>query len=198
MKELVMTRIGVIAFQGDVSEHIKTMEKVLNDKGSVVPVRHSGIIPECDGLVLPGGESTAISKQLKSSGMRDELKAAAESGTPILATCAGLVLVSREIEGDSRVTPLGLMDIKIGRNAFGSQRESFEADLDIKGFDKPYHAVFIRAPAIVDVGKDVDVLAHFDRFIVAARQRNMICLAFHPELVDDLRFHEMFLKMVEV
>ncbi|MFB3765049.1 MAG: pyridoxal 5'-phosphate synthase glutaminase subunit PdxT [Methanotrichaceae archaeon] len=192
-----MTKIGVIAFQGDVSEHIKAMERALDGKGSVVPVRHADVILECDGLVLPGGESTAISKQMKSSGMRDELKASADAGTPILATCAGLVLVSREIEGDSMVEPLGLMNIKIGRNAFGSQRESFEADLDIKGFDKLYHAVFIRAPAIVDAGKDVDVLAHFDRFIVAARQKNIICLAFHPELVDDMRFHKTFLKMVE-
>ena len=193
-----VTKIGIIAFQGDVSEHIKAMEKALENKGSVVPVRHVSAIPECDGLVLPGGESTAISKQLDSSGMREAILAASKSGMPILATCAGLVLVSREIEGDSRVVPLGLMDIKIGRNAFGPQKESFEADLDIKGFDKPYHAVFIRAPAIVDAGKDVDVLAHCDKFIVAARQKNMICLAFHPELVDDMRFHEMFLKMAEV
>lgn len=193
-----MTRIGIIAIQGDVSEHIRAMERALEEKGSVVPVKHKGIIPECDGLVLPGGESTAISKLLKSSGMRDEVMAAAESGIPILATCAGLVIVSSEIDGDSRVLPLGLMNIKIGRNAFGSQRDSFEADLDIKGFDKPYHAVFIRAPAIVDAGEDVDVLANFNKFIVAARQRNIICLAFHPELVEDIRFHKMFLKMVEV
>lgn len=192
-----MTKIGIIAFQGDVSEHVKAMERALEGKGSVVPVRHIGVIPECDGLVLPGGESTAISKQLDSSGMREEVLAAAESGIPILATCAGLVLVSREIEGDCRVVPMGLMDIKIGRNAFGPQRESFEADLDIKGFDRPYHAVFIRAPAIVDAGKDVDILAHFDKFIVAARQKNVICLAFHPELIDDLRFHKMFLNMTE-
>lgn len=192
-----MTKIGIIAFQGDVSEHVASMERALGGKGSAIPVRHAGIIPECDGLVLPGGESTTISKQLKSSGLREELLAAAEMGKPILATCAGLVIVSKEIDGDSKVAPLGLMDIKIGRNAFGPQRESFEADLDIKGFDKPYHAVFIRAPAIVDAGKDVDVLARFDRFIVAARQKNVICLAFHPELTEDLRFHKMFLKMVE-
>lgn len=192
-----MTKIGIIAFQGDVSEHVVSMERALEGRGSAISVRHAGIIPECDGLVLPGGESTAISKQLKSSGMREELLAAAEQGIPILATCAGLVIVSREIDGDRRVAPLGLMDIEIGRNAFGPQRESFEADLDIKGFDKPYHAVFIRAPAIVDAGKDVDVLARFDRFIVAARQKNVICLAFHPELTDDMRFHKMFLKMVE-
>ncbi len=192
-----MAIIGVIAFQGDVSEHVRAIEKALKGKGSVVPVRHAGVISGCDGLVLPGGESTAISKQLESSGVKDEIKAAAESGVPILATCAGLVLMSSEIEGDSRVDPMGLMDIKIGRNAFGPQKESFEADLIVKGFELPYRAVFIRAPVIVDAGKDVDVLARVNDYVVAARQKNIICLAFHPELTDDMRFHQMFLKMVE-
>jgi len=190
-------RIGVIALQGDVTEHIQAMRIALQGRGEVLEVRKSGLIPGCDGLVLPGGESTAISRQLESSGMTEELKGAASSGVPILATCAGLVLVSREIEGDARIEPLGLMDIKIARNAFGSQRESFEADLRVKGFKEPYRAVFIRAPAIAQVGKDVEVLARADDQIVAARQKNLIGLAFHPELTDDLRFHQIFLKMLE-
>jgi 5'-phosphate synthase pdxT subunit len=196
-----VARIGIVAFQGDVSEHVRAMNSALLGRGSVISVRHAGIVPECDGLVLPGGESTAISKQLEGSGVGDEIKAAAGSGVPIMATCAGLVLVSREIEGElnggPRVKPLGLMDIKIGRNAFGPQKESFEADLDIKGLDKPYRAVFIRAPVIVDVGKGVDVLARIDNHIVAARQGNMMGVAFHPELTDDVRVHRIFLKMVE-
>jgi 5'-phosphate synthase pdxT subunit len=96
-----------------------------------------------------------------------------------------------------RVKPLGLMDTRIGRNAFGPQRESFEADLDVKGFDRPYRAVFIRAPAIVRVGEGVDVLARVGENIVAARQNSIMALAFHPELTDDLRFHDIFLKMLE-
>jgi 5'-phosphate synthase pdxT subunit len=192
-----VARIGIIAFQGDVSEHVRAMENALGGRGSVITIRHAGIVPGCDGIVLPGGESTAISRQLEGSGVGEEIKTAARSGMPIMATCAGLVLVSKEIEGDSRVEPLGLMDIKIGRNAFGPQRESFEADLDVKGLEKPYKAVFIRAPAIVDVGKEVVIMAHIDNMIVAARQGNMMATAFHPELTGDLRLHRIFLEMVE-
>jgi 5'-phosphate synthase pdxT subunit len=192
-----VVKIGVVALQGDVSEHVLAMERALKGRGSVVDIRRAGIVPECDGLVLPGGESTTICRQLESSGIGEEIKRAAKAGVPVMATCAGLVLVSSEIEGDCKVRPLSLMDTKIGRNAFGPQRESFEADLEVKGFDSPYRAVFIRAPAIVDVGKDVDVLAKVNDFVVAARQKNLLCLAFHPELTDDLRFHQIFLKMME-
>jgi len=105
--------------------------------------------------------------------------------------------VSRQIEGESRVKPLGLMDIRIGRNAFGPQRESFEADLEVQGLEQPYRAVFIRAPAIVGVGKGVQVLARVGEAVVAARQKNVLALAFHPELTDDARIHQLFLKMLE-
>ena len=194
-----MARIGVLALQGDVSEHVLAMERAGNGKVQVVEVRKSGQIEECQALVLPGGESTTICRQLESSGLIEELKAAALSGKPILATCAGLVLVSQEVEGDSgsHVKPLGLMDIKISRNAFGPQRESFEADLQIKGLDKPYRAIFIRAPAIAQVGRNVEVLARVGEAVVAARQKNLLALAFHPELTEDPRIHQIFLKMLE-
>jgi 5'-phosphate synthase pdxT subunit len=192
-----VARIGVIALQGDVSEHLQAMEKALQGRGSVEVVRRRGIIPSCDGLVLPGGESTAISRQLQRAGMVQELKDAADAGVPIMATCAGLVLISKEIEGDAKVRPLGLMDIKVARNAFGPQRESFEADLEVKGFDRPYRAVFIRAPAIAEAGDGVEVLARAGRVVVGARQKNLLALAFHPELTDDMRFHKLFQKMLE-
>ena len=192
-----MARIGVLALQGDVSEHVLALERAGNGKVQVVEVRKSGQIEECQALVLPGGESTAIFRQLESSGLTEELKAAALSGKPILATCAGLVLVSREVEGEGRVRPLGLMDIEIIRNAFGPQRESFEADLQIEGLERPYRAVFIRAPAISRVGGDVEVLARVGEAIVAARQKNLLALAFHPELTEDPRVHQIFLKMLE-
>jgi 5'-phosphate synthase pdxT subunit len=194
-----VARIGVLALQGDVSEHVLALGSAGKGKVQVVEVRKSGQIEECAALVLPGGESTTISRQLESSGLTEELKAAARQGKPILATCAGLVLVSQEIEGDSdsRVKPLGLMDIKISRNAFGPQRESFEADLDIKGLDRPYRAVFIRAPAIAQVGRNVEVLARVGEAVVAARQKNLLALAFHPELTEDSRIHQIFLKMLE-
>ena len=192
-----MARIGVLALQGDVSEHVLALERAGKGKVQVVEVRKSGQIEECQALVLPGGESTTICRQLESSGLIEELKAAALSGKPILATCAGLVLVSQEVEGEGRVKPLGLMDIKISRNAFGPQRESFEADLQIKGLDRPYRAVFIRAPAIAQVGRNVEVLARVGEAVVAARQKNLLALAFHPELTEDPRIHQIFLKMLE-
>ncbi len=195
-----MQRIGVLALQGDVSEHIAALERAMRGQGEVVEIRKPGQMEQCQGLVLPGGESTAIFRQLERSGLTEELKAAAISGKPILATCAGLVLVSKEIdgiEGDSRVKPLGLMDIKISRNAFGPQRESFEADLEIVGMERPYRAVFIRAPAISEVGSGVQVLAKVGDAVVAARQKNLLALAFHPELTDDSRVHQIFLKMLE-
>jgi 5'-phosphate synthase pdxT subunit len=185
--------------QGDVSEHVQALERAGGGKVQAVLVRKRGQTEECDALVLPGGESTTICRQLESSGLTEELKAAALSGKPILATCAGLVLVSKEIMGsdDRRVKPLGLMDIKINRNAFGPQKESFEADLQVKGLDKPYRAVFIRAPAIGEVGKGVEVLASIAETVVAARQKNLLVLAFHPELTPDPRIHQIFLKMLE-
>ena len=195
-----MQRIGVLALQGDVSEHIAALERAMRGQGEVVEIRKPGQMEECQGMVLPGGESTAIFRQLERSGLTEELKAAAVSGKPILATCAGLVLVSKEIdgiEGDGRVKPLGLMDIKISRNAFGPQRESFEADLEIVGMERPYRAVFIRAPAIAQVGRGVQILARVGDRVVAARQKNLLALAFHPELTDDSRVHQIFLKMLE-
>ena len=192
-----MPRIGVLALQGDVAEHVLALQRALQKAAEIVEVRKSGQMEECQALVLPGGESTAIFRQLESSGLTEELKAAALSGKPILATCAGLVLVSREVEGEGRVRPLGLMDIEIIRNAFGPQRESFEADLQIEGLERPYRAVFIRAPAISRVGGDVEVLARVGEAVVAARQKNLLALAFHPELTEDPRVHQIFLKMLE-
>ncbi len=194
-----MAKIGVLALQGDVSEHVQALERASEGKHQVIEVRKSGQMEECAALVLPGGESTTICRQLESSGLTGELKAAALFGKPILATCAGLVLISQEIMGNSdrRVKPLGLMDINISRNAFGPQKESFEADLQVKGLDGAYRAIFIRAPAIAQVGSGVEVLARIGDAVVAARQKNLLALAFHPELTQDPRIHQIFLKMLE-
>ena len=191
-----MLKIGVLALQGDVWEHVNALQKI-PERIEVLEVRKPGQMESCSALVLPGGESTTIFQQLNSSGLVGELVAAANSGKPILATCAGLVLISKEIEGDRHVQPLGLMDIKVSRNAFGPQRESFEADLDVVGMDHPYRAVFIRAPAVSEVGGDVQVLARVGKAAVAVREKNLLALAFHPELTDDMRFHQLFLKMLE-
>ena len=191
-----MLKIGVLALQGDIWEHVNALQKI-PERIEVLEVRKPGQMESCSALVLPGGESTTIVQQLNSSGLAGELVAAATSGKPILATCAGLVLISKEIEGDRHVQPLGLMDIKVSRNAFGPQRESFEADLDVVGMDRPYRAVFIRAPAVSEVGGDVQVLARVGKAAVAVREKNLLGLAFHPELTDDMRFHQLFLKMLE-
>lgn len=187
----------MVAFQGDVSEHVHAMEHALGDEGSVVEVRRRGIVPDCDGIVLPGGESTTISRHLARTGVGEEIRAVAESGVPVMATCAGLIVISKEIVEETRFEPLGLLDVRVARNAFGSQRESFEADLDVLGFNSPYRAVFIRAPAIVGWHVDVDVLARIEDMAVAVREENLMGLAFHPELTDDLRFHEIFLDMIK-
>ncbi len=113
-----------------------------------------------------------------------------------MATCAGLIVISKEIVEETRFLPLGLLDVRVTRNAFGSQRESFEADLEVAGFDSPYRGVFIRAPAIVGWGAGVEPLAMIEEVAVAARQENLLGLAFHPELTADLRFHEVFLEMI--
>ena len=191
-----MTCIGVLALQGDVSEHILALQRSAPDL-EVVAARRPGQIEECQALVIPGGESTTIRRQMDSSGITAELVAAARSGMPVLATCAGMVLICREIVGEGRFRPLELMDIAVSRNAFGAQRESFEADLDFKGLDRPYRAVFIRAPLIVAAGPGVEVLARLDEGVVAARQKNLLALAFHPELTDDSRIHRIFLDMLE-
>jgi 5'-phosphate synthase pdxT subunit len=194
------TRIGVIAIQGDVDEHVRAMEKTLaerGEKGEVVKIKHQGIVKSCDALVIPGGESTTIGRLMEREGIFTEIKEAAEGGKPILGTCAGMVVLAEE--GDEEVAKtgqplLGLMKVKVKRNAFGRQKESFEVLLKMSLFDEPVHAVFIRAPAITQAAENVDVLATFNGLIVAAKQRNIIALSFHPELTEDRRIHHYFLE----
>lgn len=191
-------KIGVIALQGNVEEHVDALSRVFN--GEVVSIKHRGIVPSCDAIVIPGGESTTLCRLAWSEGIAQEVIARAKQGMPILGTCAGLILLATGGDDEVRKTGqklLGLMDTVVDRNAFGRQRESFEAPLDmpfIKG--GPFNAVFIRAPAIVSAGEGVEVLAMLEGRIVAARQGNILALAFHPELTDDIRIHEYFLDIV--
>jgi 5'-phosphate synthase pdxT subunit len=191
-------KIGVIALQGNVEEHVDALSRVFN--GDVVSIKHKGIVPSCDAIVIPGGESTTLCRLAWSEGIAQEIIARAKQGMPILGTCAGLILLATGGDDEVRKTGqklLGLMDTVVDRNAFGRQRESFEAPLDmpfIKG--GPFNAVFIRAPAIVSAGEGVEALAMLEGRIVAARQGNILALAFHPELTDDIRIHEYFLDIV--
>lgn len=184
---------GVVAVQGDVSEHARAIERAAAAHGhetEVVEIRQSGLVPDCDVLLVPGGESTTISRLVHREGIADEIRAHVGAGRPLLATCAGLILVSSD-SGDDRVETLDLLDVTVERNAFGRQRDSFEAPLAVTGFDEPFHAVFIRAPAIESVGDGVAVLARWDDRPVAVRQGPVVGTAFHPELRADSRIHDL-------
>jgi 5'-phosphate synthase pdxT subunit len=190
----VGVRIGVLDLQGDVAEHIEAFRSALADAGlsggsEVVAVRRADRIPSCDGLAIPGGESTTISRLIDKNAMRKPL---GEFRGGIFATCAGLIVMAKEVP-DFRVKPLGLLDISVERNAFGRQKDSFEADLPIRGLDTPFHAVFIRAPVITRIGKGVEVLAEVEGAPVAVRQGKHLGLSFHPELSGDTRVHRLFL-----
>ena len=184
---------GVVAVQGDVSEHADAIRRAGRAHGEDVVVheiRQSGTVPECDVLLLPGGESTAISRLLHDEGIAPEIVAHVENRKPLLATCAGLIVAARDPK-DERVDELDVLDVSVDRNAFGRQKDSFEAPLDVAGLRDPFPAVFIRAPVIDDVGDDVDVLATWDDNPVAVRQGPVVGTSFHPELTTDSRIHDL-------
>ena len=187
-------RIGVLASQGAFAEHIAMLHQLGVD---AVPIRLPQELDGLDGLIIPGGESTSISKLMLDYNLANEIKNLAENGLPIFGTCAGMIMLANKVP-DSRVEPLELMKIGVRRNAFGRQKESFETDISIPVLgEKPFPAVFIRAPAIEQSNSDVEILAKLhDGTIVAARQGKLLASAFHPELTDDLRFHQYFLDMV--
>lgn len=193
--------IGVIAIQGAVSEHIKTMKLALikeNLKGKVVAVKSKDQIDDLNGLVIPGGESTTISRILfKKELQKIIIKKVENKELSVMGTCAGCVILSKEIKDCTKdVKLLKLMDMKVQRNFFGRQKESFEQIINIKGFEKPYNAVFIRAPVIEQVGNNCKVLSKIDKKIVMVREENILALSFHPELTSDLRIHKYFLNMI--
>ncbi|MCC4771358.1 pyridoxal 5'-phosphate synthase glutaminase subunit PdxT [Methanosarcina sp. DH2] len=195
-------KIGVIAIQGAVSEHVDALRRALEKRGidaEVVEIKHKGIVPKCSGIVIPGGESTTLCRLLAREGIAEEIKEAAAKGVPTLGTCAGLIVLAKE--GDQQVEKtgqelLGIMDTRVNRNAFGRQRDSFEAKLEVAIFDSPFTGVFIRAPGIVSCGPGVKVLSRLGDMIIAAEQGNVLALAFHPELTDDLRIHQYFLDKI--
>jgi 5'-phosphate synthase pdxT subunit len=184
---------GVVAVQGDVSEHADAIRRAAaahDETADVREIRAAGVVPECDVLLLPGGESTAISRLLAREGIDDEIRAHVADGKPLLATCAGLIVASTDAN-DERVQTLDVLDVTVDRNAFGRQVDSFEAPLDVAGFDDPFPAVFIRAPVIDEVGDGVDVLASWDDRPVAVRDGPVVGTSFHPELTDDYRLHDL-------
>lgn len=185
-------KIGVLALQGAVSEHLVMMERA---GAEAVPVKRTDELAELDGLIIPGGESTTIGKLIRTYGFTEPLREFSKEHKPIFGTCAGLIILAKHITGQAD-THLDLMDIQVARNAFGRQRESFETDLEIHGIEEPIRAVFIRAPLIEEVGDDVEVLATYQDDIVAARQDHLLAASFHPELTEDHRLHSYFADMV--
>jgi len=194
-------KIGIIGIQGAVSEHINILNKVFDKEkisGKAFSIKNKGQINEIDALILPGGESTTISRILFQKGF-DKLitKRSKEENIPVMGTCAGCVVLSSKINDyNHNIKLLNVMNMKVTRNAFGRQRESFEYNIQIDGFSKPYNAVFIRAPIIEKVWGKCKALAKINEKIVMAREENFLALSFHPELTDDLRIHKYFLDMI--
>ncbi|WP_349409022.1 pyridoxal 5'-phosphate synthase glutaminase subunit PdxT [Pseudalkalibacillus sp. SCS-8] len=190
-----MVTVGILALQGAVREHARSLEA---SGAEVKIVKRVEELNDIDALVVPGGESTTMRRLIDKYEMFEPLKAFAKTGKPMFGTCAGLILMAKDIIGQEH-GHLEVMDIKVHRNGFGRQRESFEIPLSVDGLEgeEDYVGVFIRAPYIESVGSDVKVLATFQDKIVAAQQGRFLCCAFHPELTDDHRMHGYFVKMVE-
>ncbi len=186
-------RIGVLALQGAFREHLDTLQAI-GVEG--VRVREPADLDGVGGLILPGGESTTMRQLIDRWGLRAPILELADRGAPIFGTCAGMIVLAREISGGEPPI-LPLLDVTVARNAFGRQLESFEADLVVPVLgDTPVHAVFIRAPIVERTGPDVDILARLDDGrVVAVRQRNIVATAFHPELAEETRFHRLVATM---
>jgi len=189
-----MTRIGVLALQGDFAEHVSVLRRLGSEAQEVRrPEELSGL----DGLIIPGGESTTISRLMAEYDLAEPLRELTQDSFPVWGTCAGMIVLARRTT-DLEWPTLAALDITVRRNAFGRQVDSFETDLSVPALGAaPFPAVFIRAPAVEEVGEDVEVLATLeDGRAVAVRQRNALATAFHPELTDDDRFHGYFLELV--
>ncbi|MGZ4426589.1 MAG: pyridoxal 5'-phosphate synthase glutaminase subunit PdxT [Nocardioidaceae bacterium] len=192
-------RIGVFALQGDVREHLAMLERA---GAQATPVRRPRELSEVDGIVVPGGESTTMYKLARTFELFEPLRDALRDGLPAFGTCAGMIMLADHIEGGiAGQETIGGLDVVVRRNAFGRQVDSFEADLDVEGFNDPFHAMFIRAPWVEKVGQQVDVVARVASGpavgrIVAVRQANLLATSFHPEITGDHRIHALFVDQV--
>ena len=186
-------KIGVLALQGDVSEHIHAFEQAVSERQLSIPVVEVRLPADMEDLIalaIPGGESTTFMRLIDQNGMREKIR---NFSGGIFATCAGMVITAREVSGESRFVPLGIVDTVVNRNAFGRQRESFEADIPVTGISSSYHAVFIRAPVVEKAGPKVMPIATLPQGIVGLKSGKHMVLAFHPEIGGDLRLHHLFL-----
>lgn len=188
-----MTTIGVLGLQGAVREHVRSIEEC---GAKAVVIKQAAQLETVDGLIMPGGESTTMRRLIDLYGFMEPMREFAKAGKPMFGTCAGLILLAKDIVGYDE-PHLGVMDVVVERNSFGRQKESFEADLEVKGLDAPYNAVFIRAPHIVSAGPSTDILATHNDRIVLARDGQFLGCSFHPELTNDHRLTKYFVEMVE-
>ena len=196
--------VGVLSIQGDVQENIlsaKTAIDELGIDGTVIDVKTSEEISQLDGLIIPGGESTTIGQLSLVNGSLKVIKEKIEGGMPVLGICAGMIMLSNtandRVVGKTDQPLLGILDIKLERNSFGRQRESFESDISIDSINIPkFNGVFIRAPSVSDVGSDVEILSKFNNRIIAVKKGNVIGTAFHPELTKDTSLHKYFINLV--
>ena len=198
-----MKRAGVVGLQGDVSEHIEALGRAFADmgvKGEAIWVRRPADLERVDALAIPGGESTTISKLLVRFGLFDRIRHRAAEGMPVLGTCAGMIVMCKRGDDEVERTStrlLEVLDAEVDRNAFGRQRESFEADIAVEGIaGPPVHAVFIRAPAIVRTWGECRPLARLEGHVVMARQGDLLAASFHPELTKDTRVHRLLLEHI--
>ena len=197
--------IGVLAVQGDVAENITATKMAMEElgiEGIVSEIKYPEQISELDGMIIPGGESTVIGQLSLVNGSLKQIKEKIESGMPILGICAGMILLSKRVKdrvmGDMDQPLLDMLDIKIERNTFGRQRDSFESEISMEKIGIPkFHGVFIRAPSIVETGKNVDVISKFNEKIVAVKQGKILGTSFHPELTSDLSLHKYFINLVK-
>jgi 5'-phosphate synthase pdxT subunit len=185
--------VGVLAYQGDVREHLEALAAV---GANPVEVRTLADLDRVDGLVVPGGESTVIGKLAARYGLLEPLRRRVAAGLPVFGTCAGMIFLAREVEGPPQDL-LGVLDVRVRRNAFGRQVASFEAEVDVKGVDGgPVSGAYIRAPWVAEAGPEVEVLAEVDGKVVAVRQGDVLATAFHPELTGELRLHRWLVDLV--
>jgi pyridoxal 5'-phosphate synthase pdxT subunit len=196
--------IGVLGLQGDIEENIKATTnalKEMNLKGKVLSVRYPEEIMKIDGLIIPGGESTVMGLLIAiKNGLLDAITKILQEGLPVMGTCAGMIVLAKKsydkIVGNKRQLLLGVLDIEVERNSFGRQYDSFESKLNISGIGNDYKGIFIRAPTVISVGPQVQILSKFDEKIVAVKQENIIGTSFHPELSGDYRMHRLFIQLV--
>lgn len=185
--------MGVLSLQGDAREHLRALRSAGAEAATVKTPEQ---LQDGDALVIPGGESTTIGKLAARFGLLDPIREAIDNGMPVFGTCAGMILLASAITEGSQPL-LGNLDVVVRRNAFGRQNESFEADLEVAGLDRSYHAVFIRAPWVEKVGAGVEVLSEVDGHPVLIRQNKILASSFHPELTHDSRIHHMFLDLID-